>query len=227
MSRYSILILTHNRLEAVQCCFESLIKSHIPWGDTQILVLDNASTDGTAEYVTGTTWGALLSKTNLGVAGGRARLLEMACGERVVFLDSDTEIVDPNWLDVLDKALKPEAVGVVGPYGSFVKDDWSGFVAGRPGEVDTVAGACVMIKRELFDHGLKIDTSFSGFWHEDADAALTARSMGFDVICCPVGVLHHPAHSGYGQDMELHDANFARLRAKWQGKGLVRCEGGY
>lgn len=234
MPKYILLILTHNRLDDVQRCFESL-RSTLDRDDVLCLVLDNGSTDGTADYLA-TVEGiySLLSNVNYGVSGGRSKLLEIArkgnawadC-ERVVFLDSDTEIVDPAWLDVLDAALSPENVGVVGPYGSFVRGDWGGFMAGVPGEVDTVAGACQMWRRELFDCGLKINEQFAGFWHEDADACLAARNMGFDVLCVPVGVAHHPAHSGYGQNMTLHDAHFALFREHWQGEKLVKIEGGY
>lgn len=228
--RFSLLILTHNRLEAVEQCFTSLDATMLR-DDVETLVLDNFSTDGTREYLQalpGYPGASLFCKSeNVGVAAGRAFLLSMATGERIVFLDSDTVIVDQRWLDDMDRVLDNEAVGVVGPGGSFVLDGWAGFTAGRPGEVDCVAGYCTMIKAELFRHGLTMDTSFARFWCEDSDLNFAVRDMGYDVMCVPVGVMHMPAHSGYGQEAGLHEANFERLRQKWQGKGLVRCEGGY
>lgn len=226
-----ILILTHNRLEAVQRCFESLMPTLLR-DDVNSWVLDNASTDGTAEYVKDITFNRILSDSNLGVALGRATLLKqiensLKPDDFVVFLDSDTVIVDDNWLDVLAKALEPESVGVAGPFGSFVLPGWTGFTAGIPGLVDTVAGACQCWKGELFLQGLRPNTDMHGFWHEDAFMCLEARSMGYDVVCVPVGMQHFPAHSGFGQDMALHDKHFAMVRERWQGQGLVRCEGGY
>jgi GT2 family glycosyltransferase len=229
-----ILILTHNRLAEVQRCFESLAPT-LARRDVRCVVLDNGSTDGTsqwlAEYNELPQEDRWWSHSNLGVAGGRDHLLSRispSSNDLIVFLDSDTVIVDDNWLDVLANAVGDEAVGVAGPFGSFVLPDWSGFTAGIPGLVDTVAGACQCWKAELFLQGLTIDVdTFGKFWHEDADACLQARNMGYDVVCTPVGVHHYPAQSGFGQDMKLHDDNFAKLRQKWQGKELVRIEGGY
>lgn len=230
-----LLILTHNRLEQVQQCFESLLPT-LQRDDVRLRVLDNASSDGTAEYVREFVrsieglWN--MSNENLGVALGRSMLLRDIAAWRkpddlVVFLDSDTVIVDDNWLDVLAKAIEPENVGIVGCGGSFVLPDWSGFIAGVPGEVDCVAGYCTMMKAELFLQGLAMDTSFERFWSEDSDLNFQARAMGYDVICCPVGVQHFPAHSGFGQEPGLHEKNFSRLRDKWQGKGVVKCEKAY
>jgi O-antigen biosynthesis protein len=231
-----VLVLTHNRIDAVQRCFDSLMPTLKHHG-VSCFVLDNASTDGTKEYLRSidgqnNSICVAYSHENLGVAAGRASLLNpgtfgVKSDDRIVFLDSDTVIIDDNWLDVLSSALNDEAVGVAGPFGSFVLPDWSGFTAGRPGLVDTVAGACQMWKAELFLQGLTVDTEFDKFWHEDANMCLTARDMGYDVVCTPVEVEHYPSHSGYGQDQNLHDANFAKLRAKWQGKNIVKVEGGY
>lgn len=232
-ARFAILMLTYNRLEAVQRCIESL-RSTLDNGDVELWILDNASTDGTTGYVRDLEGGAIkviCCKLNYGVAGGRSILLEelarVGLPQRIVFLDSDTVIVDQGWLDDLDRALDAESVGIVGPGGSFVIDRWQGFAAGRPGEVDCVAGYCTMIKADLFKYGLQMDTSFGRFWCEDSDLNFQARALGFDVLCVPCGVEHYPAHSGYGQEPGLHDANFEKLRQKWQGKQIVKCEGGY
>lgn len=231
-TRFSICILTFNRLEAVQRCFDSL-QSTLERDDVSCWVLDNASTDGTAEYLA-TLDGILLivSAENHGVAGGRARLLdlrirEISTIERVIFLDSDAVIIDNDWLDVLDAALSPENVGLVGPGGSFVNDDFSGFVAGKPGDVDCVAGYCQMFKSALLQYGLHIDETYHGFWAEDSQFCLDIRALGWDVLCVPVGVMHNPSHSGYGQDMALHDQHIELFRSKWQGKGLTRSEGAF
>jgi GT2 family glycosyltransferase len=174
----------------------------------------------------------LLSYENLGVAGGRTKLLDhiapkLKDDDRIVFLDSDTEITEGNWLDVLAKALEPENVGIVGPGGSMVLRDWSGFTAGVPGEVDCVAGYCQMFKAEVLTAGVRVDTTYKGFWTEDSAFCLAIRGAGYDVLCVPVGVAHMPSHSGFGQDMNLHDKHIAMFREQWKGKKLVKAEGAY
>jgi glycosyltransferase involved in cell wall biosynthesis len=232
-----ILILTHNRLAEVQRCFESLVPT-LARPDVRCVVHDNKSTDGTREWVFNELGlkkkvTPILCESNLGVALGRSQLLNdarhfgMKPDDLVVFLDSDTVIVDDNWRDVLAKAIEPENVGLVGPGGSYVLPGFTGFTAGAPGEVDVVAGYCQMFKAELLNMGVHIDTAYEKFWTEDSDFAMQIRDAGYDVLCVPVGVQHFPAHSGYGQDMTLHDKHIAMFRERWQGKGLTKAEGGY
>lgn len=232
--RYSLLILTHNRREAVRRCFESL-QATLERKDVQCWVLDNASDDGTLLYLHSEAapllsaevhpFRLLRSGENLGVAGGRAELLKCATGEIVVFLDSDVTIIDQGWLDKLGKALEPENVGLVGPGGSMMKADWSGFTAGAPGEVDCVAGFCQAFKREVLELGVALDLEYGQFWTEDSDFCLQIREAGYDIMCVPVGVLHSPGHSGDADGLEQR--NLARFCDKWRGKGLVKAEGGY
>jgi GT2 family glycosyltransferase len=230
--KYSILMLTHNRADEVKRCFASL-EPTLRRPDVRCVVLDNASQDGTWDYILTESPSryhhTIGSDVNYGVAGGRARLLKEAKGEYVVFLDSDTQIVDPNWLDVLGSVLdKNENIGMVGPGGSFVLPDWSGFTAAQPhAECDCVAGYCQMFRRSLLDLGVAMDTRYDKFWTEDSDFCMQIRDKGWDVYCQPVGVLHYPAHSGYGQEQGLHDAHIKLFRETWKGKGLTRAEGAY
>lgn len=232
MIKFTILILTHNRVADVERCFKSLV-STLGRSDVFCAVLDNASTDNTFFYLCREVQREnvllLRSGVNLGVAGGRDELLKTVQSEYVVFLDSDTVIADPAWLDALGKVLdENENIGMVGPGGSFVKRDWSGFEAAMPdAECDVVAGYCQVFRRSLLDLGVHIDTSFAKFWTEDSDLAMQIREKGWDVYCLPVGVMHYPAHSGYGQEPDLHDAHIKLFREKWQGKGLIRGEGAY
>ncbi len=232
-----LLILTHNRLPEVRRCFESLAQT-LARSDVRCVVHDNKSEDGTREWVfneLGITSKAtvILCESNLGVALGRSELLNDAkhfglnAEDLVVFLDSDAVIIDDNWLDVLTKAIEPENVGLVGPGGSYVLPDWSGFAAGVPGEVDCVAGYCQMFKGEIIKSGISVDTSYHYFWTEDSQFCMDIRNAGYDILCVPVGIHHAPSHSGYGQHQHLHNAHIAMFRERWQGKGLIKSEGGY
>jgi GT2 family glycosyltransferase len=227
-SRYDLLILTHNRLDDVRRCFESLM-STLEREYVHCVVLDNASTDGTTDYVSrlpGVC--SLLYDKNLGVAGGRARLIQESTAGKIVFLDSDTVIVDNNWLDVLDAALEPENVGLVGPGGSFMREDWSNFIAARPdAECDVIAGFCQMFKSEVLKVGVAFDLSYGKFWTEDSDFCMQIREAGYDIWCTPCGVMHEPGHSGDAANEAQLQRNLALFRSKWQGKGLTKVEGAF
>lgn len=229
-----LLMLTHNRLDAVADCLDSLEPTLTARDDVMLFVLDNGSTDGTREYLDHCGIGAGYIKLdhNVGVAEGRKILLARALDVPLIwthfcFLDSDVVIRDDRWLDKLLAALEPENVGLVGPFGSFVAPDWTRFIPGVPGPVDCVAGACQLFKREVLGAGVGIDTSYEGFWTEDSQFCLDIRNAGYDVLCVPIDIEHHPAHSGFGQIEGLHDKHFAMFRERWQGKGLVKAERGY
>ncbi len=233
--RYTILILTHDRLELVQRCFDSLAIT-LARPDVACIVLDNGSTDGTAEWLQqqcgmdNTDIELILSPDNLGVAGGRSELLRHTnmTRERTVFLDSDVVIVDDSWLDILDNALEPENIGCVGPGGSFVLPDWSQFTACIPGlECDVIAGYCQMFKTKVLKAGVRLDLDFGIYWTEDSDFCMQIRAAGFDVWCIPTGIVHTPGLSGSAANDVQLQKNLTLFRDKWQGKGIARCENAY
>jgi GT2 family glycosyltransferase len=231
-----ILILTHNRLAEVQRCFESLTPT-LARPDVRLRVLDNSSTDGTVDYVrefvTSVEGIWELSDANLGVAAGRDHLLnnikhELKPADLVVFLDSDTVIVDNGWLDVLTKAIEPEHIGLVGPGGSFMLPDWSNFTAAIPNaECDVVAGFCQCFKAEVLSAGVQLDLDYGIYWTEDSDFCMQIRAAGYDICCIPTGVYHEAGLSGSAATNEQLQKNLSLFRSKWQGKGLTKTEGGY
>lgn len=222
----SILILTHNRLEAVRTTFEGLMG--LPQ-TVEILVLDNASTDGTAQWLVENVQAnsLTLSEVNLGVAGGRAKLMELARGEVILFLDSDVEVREAQWLERLLKALEPENVGAAGASGCYVV--WTGngvdYIPAMPGPCDVISGWCFAFKREVMPF-IQMDLGYGRFWEEDSDLALQIRQAGWDVVCTGrIGLVHMPGHSG--DEPGLMTRNRERLRQKWEGKGVIRLEGAY
>lgn len=231
---YAILMLTHNRVDDVKRCFASLEATLHRYSDVRFIVLDNASTDGTREYLNEECWvryhHTIFWDENLGVSQGRAYLLNALKEyeyehDTIIFLDSDVVIMDDRWLDVLGKALEPENVGLVGPGGSMVLPDWSNFTAAMPNtECDCVSGACQAFKREVLKVA-HLDTEYGMFWTEDSDFCMQIREAGYDILCVPCGVLHEPGESG---DVPgLHERNLQRFRDKWAGKGLTKAEGAY
>lgn len=233
--KFSILMLTHNRLDAVQQCLESL-DSTLGRDDVEFVLLDNASTDGTKEYLEdtlpclrgGDRTLFLERKKNLGVAAGRAKLVEAADGDIIVFLDSDVLIRDDGWLDKLAEALEPENVGMAGPAGSYVKFGPAGEVAFLPapaGQCDVVSGWCQAFKGEVLMAGIGLDQEYGLFWEEDSDFCMQIRECGWDVVCTGgIGVDHMPGLSG---DTGQREKNLARFHEKWAGKQLIKAEGAY
>ncbi len=226
----SLLFLTQNRKGIVARCFRSLTPT-LARPDVEWRILDNGSSDGTAEWLVKFAVhypgkvAVDLAVYNLGVAGGRARLLDGPLGETVIILDSDVEARAPDWLDRLLAPLARPEVWMAGPGGCWLAPDWLDYEpAPREyvGPVDVVSGFCQAWKREALESGIAMDLAYSPRWHEDADMSLQVGAHGHQVWDSgEVGLFHIFAMTGDDGSSGLKQHY---LISKWRGKGLVRAE---
>lgn len=122
--RFSVVVPAHNEARFIGSCLESLLTQDFP-GDVEIIVVDNNSTDGTAEVAA--TYGVTVTaETMPGVCPARQRGTSLAAGEIVVSTDADT-VYDPDWLSRIDRSFRedPSLVAVAGPC-RFVDAPWWG-----------------------------------------------------------------------------------------------------
>lgn len=92
MDRHVLLIVTYNRVSLLRECMEAAKAQTLPYD--RILVIDNASTDGTEEYLRTFMQNpdvmVIREKENLGGAGGFAHGLEAA------------HALAPDWITIID-----------------------------------------------------------------------------------------------------------------------------
>jgi len=99
--KLSVIIVSWNVRDDVLACLESLYKNP-PSRASEIIVVDNASTDGTVDAVK-RDFPEVVTVTNSenrGFAAANNQGIEKSRGEYILFLNPDT-IVHPNSLDVL------------------------------------------------------------------------------------------------------------------------------
>src|SRR5262245_31682577 len=96
----SIVIVTWNGKQYLEACLSAVA---LPKGvTTETIVVDNGSTDGTADWIeTRHPWVRLVRlRDNLGFAGANNAGVREAHGRYVAFLNNDTS-PEPEWLRVL------------------------------------------------------------------------------------------------------------------------------
>ncbi len=218
----SIVIPVHNHLGHTLECLRALAAA--PPGTTiEIIVVDDASSDGTAtvlpriaglRYLRHERNGGFIAACNTGAAQAR--------GEVLVFLNNDT-VPQPGWLDALlwtlhevpragiagaqllypDGTLQ-EAGGVVfrdgqaWNYGRFESPDDPRYAYLR--DADYVSGAALAIRRTLFDAVGGFDTRYAPAYYEDTDLAFAVRAAGHRVLYQPGARVLHDEGTSAGTD---------------------------
>jgi cellulose synthase/poly-beta-1,6-N-acetylglucosamine synthase-like glycosyltransferase len=113
----SILIPTRNRREALRQTLTSLREIEHESGDHEIIVIDNGSTDGTAELVqqevSARSQVRYVHEPMPGLLSGRHRGAQEAQGEICAYLDDDVWVAR-EWLTGLKDAFRDPTVALVG-----------------------------------------------------------------------------------------------------------------
>ncbi|MEW6581379.1 MAG: glycosyltransferase family 2 protein [Actinomycetota bacterium] len=237
----SIVIPVHNALQYTTLCVES-IERNTPEVH-EIVLVDNASTDGTAEWFTERGEGALIrNSTNRGFAGAVNAGMSVAEGDVVVILNNDT-LVTPGWLTALIAALdRDPAIGITAPmsnyvtggqivypvpYGRAPNDGIDAFGVDRARAfggmgfgVERLAGLCMAISRRVIDTIGGFDPAFAIGNFEDDDYSIRARLAGFRLWVCQDSYIHHFGSRTFDILPDDYDAllleNSLRFAAKWE-----------
>lgn len=216
----SIVVVNYNGAGALQRCLESLAADT---GDvsTEVLVVDNASSDGSAEIAEAAAernaaLRVFRSPTNRGYAGAVNVALAEARGTYVAVLNMDV-VVSPGWLrplvELLDRSPDAGAAcplilldsdpGRINAAGQNVNvtglgfNRWLGKPRERAGEesfrVSGLHGAAFVVRRDLLEELGGWDES--GFlYHEDVQLSWLLRLAGREIYCVPSSTVGHDYH---------------------------------
>jgi GT2 family glycosyltransferase len=209
MTKVVAVVLSWNGREDTLACLRSLEGE-----DAEVIVVDNASDDGTAEAVTSVE--LIRNASNLGYAGGMnvgiRRALE-GDADAVLLLNNDVE-VEPGAIATL--AAHAEGVGAVCPVVTFADESNRVWYAGArfdprrgyngrhltepgavPTETERICGAAVLIPRKTIDRVGMFDEDLFAYV-EDADWSLRARKAGLRLLVVPESRIRHKVSASTG-----------------------------
>ncbi|KRE12002.1 hypothetical protein ASE63_19985 [Bosea sp. Root381] len=107
--RFSIVVPVHNNPADLSVCLSSIARLDYSKSDFEVVVVDNNSSDDTAEVARSFGVAVLVEAEVQSSYAARNRGIRAARGEFIAFTDSDC-IVDPQWLSEIEAAIE-EGVG--------------------------------------------------------------------------------------------------------------------
>lgn len=109
--KLSVIIVNYNTHELLCKCVDSINK-YPPCCDYEIIVADNASTDGSALYVK--SLGGILLSENVGFAKANNICFKKATGDYILMLNPDTQVTEGSLTKCLNKLICTPEAGVLG-----------------------------------------------------------------------------------------------------------------
>ena len=111
----SIIVVTTNAIEHIENCLSSII-SNVPPPETEIIISDNQSTDGTVELVREKFPDVkIIIGENNGYGAGNNRGMKESKGRFIFVLNDDTLITDDSLLKMINYMESHQDVGLLGP----------------------------------------------------------------------------------------------------------------
>jgi GT2 family glycosyltransferase len=235
----SIVIPTYNQADLLKQCIDSIVvNTDLPY---EVIVVDNASTDGTAAYLAklGGQVRYRVLEENKGFAGAINVGLMMAKGSTVVLLNNDT-LVTERWLDNMLACLNSdERIGMVGPVTNYISGEQQIKVGyadvrhmpsfareyNRPDpsrwrRTDRLVGFCLLFRRELFRQIGYFDEGFELGNFEDDDFNIRVRMLEKTLVIAEDTFIHHygsVSMKALGDRFTLvNDRNHRYFLDKWQ-----------
>lgn len=234
--KISIIILNHNNMKVIFRCVSSLLAFNERY-NCEIIVVDNASTDGSYEELE-RQYGdkiVLVKNPKNGCSSGRNLGVRAAHGEFLFFLDSDQWAISESYLDNAIEILQREQhIGAVGwAAGWFSPGACTGPIADYyPNraiespqilfrtDIAYLGSGGLLLKKSLFDEIGGFDESYDPTCFEDTDLSLKIRHAGYELAYCPyIGLMHLPhqtTHSGSSEHQKLIAEHGAYFMKKWQ-----------
>jgi O-antigen biosynthesis protein len=236
----SIVIPTKNNLEKLKRCIES-IEQKTTYQNYEIIVVDNNSQEQPViEYLKTVKHNVIKYKAEFNFSRMNNLAVHEAKGEHILFLNNDTEIITPDWLESMLEHSQRGEVGMVGALLLYPSDSagdaaiqHAGVLLGVGGlanhafkykrlsadvtlakvtrDCSAVTAACAMMRKCLYEEMGGLDESLPVAYN-DVDLCLRLRKEGYLIVYTPYSVLYHYEGGTRGQTSPPDDETNALAR---------------
>jgi len=193
----TIVIPVFNQLHFTRQCLESLNATGCD--DSMIVVINNASTDGTAEFLaTRPKLRVIQNLENRACAAAWNQGFAASKTKWMVFLNNDT-LLSPGWLESLVAFAEKEGIDISSP--AMCEGDldydfaaYSREFVSKMRQVQrhgTASGVCFMVARRVFETIGNFDENFNKGGNEDTDFFWRVQKAGFKMAVSGCAYIHH------------------------------------
>jgi len=214
----SIVIPVWNLEQVTKACLDALAPTL--GDDDQVVVVDNGSSDGTAQMLADYDWVEVVThETNLGFAAGCNSGAEHARNPVTIFLNNDTLPVG-RWIEPLVTPFGDASVGATGPMSNFVsgsqlhkashdasvrgmkdvrKTALAAMVEGRGKTWPThrLVGFALAVRTELFAQVGGFETAFETGGYEDDELCRRLQAAGAKLLVAAGSFVYHLGHATF------------------------------
>lgn len=245
----SVVVLTYNNVLLNRLCVGSILRD-TDWPNLELIVVDNASTDGTRELLRefaerDARVRLVLNDENLGFSGGNNAGAAQARGEYLCLLNNDT-VVTGAWLSTLVGHLRANGhLGLVGPVTNAIGNEaqigvgyhdlaelppwaraWCAAHRDELVDISMLAFFCVAMRRGVWASVGPLDDRFGKGMFEDDDYNRRVRAAGLQVKLARDAFVHHWQKAsfrllGEAEYQRVYHENRRKFRLKWNEAGAV------
>lgn len=210
--KITVIILTYNNIGDISNCISSVLSQ--TYHKYDVMVVDNASTDGTPEFIKNEFPQVKLieNEINLGYAGGNNVGFEKSTGKYIAVLNPDT-VVDKNWLKELiqpmgrnpiiavtvSKSLNYDNKDMIDDCGITLHFTGLSFARGlleknerfnEPEYIGGLSGTGFLIRKEIIEKLGGFDQDFF-MYCEDTELSWRIHFAGYKILYVPTSLFYH------------------------------------
>jgi GT2 family glycosyltransferase len=247
----SIVVPTRDRFDLLHCCIESILSKTVYDRYEILVVDNQTVERRALKYLAvlrnRPRMTVLCYDQPFNYSAINNFAAQHARGEVLCLLNNDTEVLSPDWMEEMLGCLTQPGVGIVGARLLYPDNtvQHGGVLVGVGGvanhahafrprqdpgyfgrallaqDFSAVTGACLMIRKSLFEKLGGMDEKGLAVAFNDVDLCLKARQAGWRIVWTPYAELYHHESVSRGSDdtpekQARHKAEAACMRTRWE-----------